>query len=72
MTDQAYDDGSEVVIRVDPEDPPESGVWVDSEAFIEAPTEDEIAMGNLLGKETHTGDDEDNGADVIRAVEELS
>ena len=65
----AYDDGSEVDIVTDVEDPPRSGKWVDAEAFV--PTDDELEMGQLLGETIDVDDDDDNGAATIRAIEEL-
>jgi hypothetical protein len=57
----AYDDGSEVEIEVEPEDPPRSGEWVDHEEFFESPTDEELAEGERLGQEIDVDDDEDSG-----------
>lgn len=72
MTDQAYDDGSEAVIVTDVEEPPR-GPWVDhEEAIVARPTDDEIEMGNLLGREIDPDDDNDAGEMVVQAIENLT
>jgi hypothetical protein len=57
----AYDDGSEIEVEVEPENPPRSGEWVDSEDFFVNPTVDELAEGYRLGRNIDVDDDEDNG-----------
>jgi hypothetical protein len=61
MTDQVYDDGSEVEVRLPPEEPPKSGVWVESHVNATDLDEDEIGRGNALGELIDVDDDEDNG-----------
>lgn len=61
MTDHAYDDGSEVEIETEPDDPPSSGVWVDPEEAIHNPTSEEWVEGMRLGQAIDVDDDEDNG-----------
>jgi hypothetical protein len=56
-----YDDGTEVEIETEPEDPPRSGEWVDPEEFFEHPTDEELAEGERLGREIDIDDDEDSG-----------
>jgi len=72
MTDPVYDDGSRTEIITDEEDPPQSGEWVDSEQFLEDATDDELAMGQVLGEGIDLDDDDDNGAEIVKAIEELS
>lgn len=72
MTDPVYDDGSRTETVTDEEDPPQSGEWVDSEQFLEDATDDELAMGQVLGEGIDLDDDDDNGAEIVKAIEELS
>jgi hypothetical protein len=67
----AYEDGTEVEIEADSEDPPQSGEWVDSEVHIANPTRDELAMGKVLGEQIIVEDDDDNGARIVKAIEVL-
>ena len=57
-----FDDGSDVEIVTDEEEPPRSQVWNDSEEFFENITEEEMAAGEFLGKANDPDDDEDNGS----------
>jgi hypothetical protein len=43
------------------DEPPKSGEWVDSEALIAAPTQEEMDEGQRLGESIDTDDDEDSG-----------
>jgi hypothetical protein len=61
LSDHAYDDGSEVEVETEQDDPPSSGQWVDPEEFIHNPTDEEVAEGERLGNEIDIDDDEDNG-----------
>lgn len=54
-----YDDGSTIEVETDPDDPPSSGVWVDSPTA--EPTSEELAEGERQGREIDIDDDEDNG-----------
>jgi hypothetical protein len=58
----SYDDGSEVEIEVEEDDPPRNGRWRDSEDIIEHPTDDELAAGEFLGLAIDIGDDNDDGS----------
>jgi hypothetical protein len=64
-TDEPDDatDGNALTLVVYPDDPPKSGVWVDNDAVVSAPTEEEIAEGKRLG-ETIDADDDDDSGDV--------
>jgi hypothetical protein len=57
--EQVYDDGSEVEIEVDPEEPPDR--WVDSEEILQNPTRGELEAGEFLGQAIDVDDDDDNG-----------
>jgi hypothetical protein len=47
---------------LEPDDPPKSGMWVDSEDDVLAqPTEAELEAGKRLGEVIDTDDDEDTG-----------
>jgi hypothetical protein len=49
-------------IVLEPDEPPRSGEWVDSEDDVLAqPTEAEIEAGKRLGEVIDTSDDEDTG-----------
>jgi hypothetical protein len=49
-------------IVLEPDEPPKSGAWVDSEDDVLAqPTEAELEAGKRLGEIIDTGDDEDTG-----------
>lgn len=56
-----YDDGSEIEVVTEPDDPPSSGEWIDSEEMIHNPTEEEVSEGRRLGEVIDIDDDEDNG-----------
>lgn len=58
----AYDDGSDVEIECEPEEPPQSGDWVDSEEMIHNPTDEELARGEFLGAAIDVDDDYDDGS----------
>jgi hypothetical protein len=58
----SYNDGSEVLVNAEEEDPPKSGVWVDSEDLITDPTDDELNAGEFLGQAIDVDDDEDDGS----------
>jgi hypothetical protein len=62
--DPVYDDGSEVEIVTEADDPPSSGEWVDSEDIIHDPTPEELAAGKLMGELVDPDNDEDNGMDL--------
>jgi hypothetical protein len=57
----AYNDGSEVEIVCEPEDPPKSGVWVDGHVHADEMDAEMIAKGNMLGEVIDIDDDDDNG-----------
>jgi len=59
--EMAFDDGSEVEIECEEEDPPRSGEWVDSESLFDEMTEEETEAGEFLGKVIDPDDDEDSG-----------
>lgn len=59
--DDVFNDGSEVEVVCEPDDPPSSGEWVDSEDLIQNPTPEELAMGEVMGQAIDVDDDEDNG-----------
>jgi hypothetical protein len=65
----AFNDGSEVLVVTPPEDCPDD--FVDAEEFLADPTDNELAMGQLLGEMIDVDDDEDNGAAVVNAIAEL-
>jgi hypothetical protein len=44
-----------------PDEPPQSGEWVDTDEVIAAPTEEELAEGQRLGEEIDPEDDDDTG-----------
>lgn len=69
---RAYDDGSKVEVRCEEEDPPRSGEWMDGEEALQHPTADDTAFGDVLGEGIDADDDEDNGATIIGAVDELT
>lgn len=56
-----FDDGSEVEIVIEPDDPPKSGVWVDHEQFYDDMTPEELAEGDRLGREIDVDNDWDTG-----------
>lgn len=60
----AYDDGSEIQIVTDQDDPPSSGEWVDSEDAIHNPTDAELDAGQLMGELILIDNDRDNGMDL--------
>lgn len=66
-----YDDGSDVEIETEPEDPPRSGEWIDSEIHLANPNDDELAMGKALGEGIIVEDDDDNGERIVQAIEDL-
>ena len=59
MEGDVYDDGSTIEVETDPDDPPSSGVWVESPTA--SPTPEELAEGERQGREIDIDDDEDNG-----------
>jgi len=59
--EQVYDDGSEVVIVTEEDDPPK-GPYVDSEEVIENMTGSELEAGEFLGAAIDPDDDEDDGS----------
>jgi hypothetical protein len=67
MTD-AFNDGSEVLVVT----PPERFSDIDGEECLADPTDNELAMGQLLGELIDVDDDEDNGAAVVTAIVELT
>lgn len=60
---EPLDDGSEVEIVCERDDPPSSGEWVDHEKFYDDLTVTEVTAGNHLGRTIDVDDDEDNGLD---------
>jgi hypothetical protein len=59
MREPVFDDGSAVETETEPDDPPRSGVWVNSPTA--DPTPEELAEGERQGREIDRDDDEDNG-----------
>lgn len=59
MREPVFHDGSEIEHETEPDDPPSSGVWVDSPTA--EPTAEELAEGQRQGREIDPDDDEDNG-----------
>jgi hypothetical protein len=57
MTDEAYNDGSNVELEVEPEDAGDDGDMV-----IETMTDDEVAAGEFLGAAIDVADDSDDGS----------
>ncbi len=57
-----FDDGSDIEIEIEPDDPPRSGQWVDHEDFLgEGLTDAEIEIGNVMGEIIDVDDDTDSG-----------
>jgi hypothetical protein len=65
--DQVYDDGSEVETECEEDEPPRSGVWVDSEEF--EPSEEEKAAGEFLAKAGDLSREEDANSEQWGTVE---
>jgi len=61
MVMNVFDDGSEVTIVVEPDDPPKNGIWVDHEEFFQTLTPEELAEGKRLGETIDVDDDWDTG-----------
>lgn len=59
--DDVFNDGSEIEVVCEPDDPPRSGEWVDSEEMIANPTEEELVLGEVVGQAIDVDNDEDNG-----------
>jgi len=56
-----FDDGSDIQIVCESDDPPTSGQWADHEEFFAAPTAAELLEGARLGLTIDIDDDGDNG-----------
>ena len=57
-----FDDGSEVEVVIEEDDPPSSGVWVDNEQDgVFDLSQEEAEAGDFLGQVIDVDDDEDDG-----------